>query len=208
MYPHVSTELYLQDKPASVAAVEHMCSVATRRSPFEALAIAIAVTPPNVARASALLFGTGIGVISALDDADDFVGQARVSVANGATEIALPRLILDQASTLKNLMMFLGSATPVTVDITTNDGAASLDSAEHALGLGVDFVAYMPIPASLNSTAQSANLVALVGAMGLGGVKLAATTEHHLVVLDDNEWARCPGNARVCIPVPARDLRP
>ncbi len=202
MYTHVPTELYLQSGPASAAAIEHMCSVATSRSPFEARAIAIAVAPPNVGRASALLFGTGIGVISTFDNAEDLVGQARLSVAHGATEIALPRLILDRASTLRALKVFLGSATPVTVDITTGDGAASLDSAEHALRLGVDFVAYTPTNVSLNSTAQAAKLVALAGELRLGGVKLGATSEHHLVLLDEDDWARCPGNARLCVSVP------
>ncbi len=198
MYTQVPTELHMLNDPDSAAAVEYICSLAASRSPCEAVAVAVA--PRNVARASNLVFGTGIGVISSVTEPDDLVGQARLSVAHGATEIVLPRMVLDHVATLKNLKYFLGSSTSITVNITANDGNVQLDQAEYALGLGADYVAYTPNPALTCAASHATSLVALAGELRLGGVKLAATHTHHLII-DKSEWARVPGNARVCLPV-------
>jgi len=199
------TELFLPTRPGSVDAVEHVCALATTNSHSDAVAVAVA--PSNVSRASDLLFGTGIGIVSVLDDEDpsNFIGQARLSVATGATEVALPAVVFYRAAIVMDLKSFLGSTTPLTVDITTPEGNASLDHAEHALVLGADYVAYAPTATATNTAGQTANLVALIGELQLGGLKVASTSDHHLVALHNDDWAMTPGNSRLCVAVSLPD---
>ena len=199
------TELFLHTRPGSADAVEHVCALATTNSQGDAVAVAVA--PSNVSRASDLLFGTGIGIVSVLDDDNpsNFIGQARLSVATGATEVALPAVVFYRAAIVKDLKSFLGSTTPLTVDITTPEGNASLDRAEHALVLGADYVAYVPTATTANAAGQMANLVTLIGELQLGGVKVASTSDHQIVALRNNEWAMAPGNSRLCVAVSSPD---
>ncbi len=197
MYHELPTELFLPNRPATPGQVEYVCAQATAAPAVTAVAVA----PSNVSRASNLLFGTGVGVVSSLDDPTDLVDQARLSLATGATEIALPSIALDQSAIVKNLKSFLGTTTPLTVNITAPDGGASLDDAEHALVLGANYVAYAPSESVPDAAQHMANLVALAGELQLGGVKVAGTSDHHVVVLRENAWAMTPGNSRLCIPV-------
>lgn len=201
MHNDLPTELYLLNRPGTPSQVERVCEQATTN--IDGGTVAVAVAASNVSRAALLLFGTGIGIVGSLDEAreSEFVGQARLSLAAGATEISLPSIALDQTAVVKNLKAFLGTATPLTVDITTTTGEASLDHAEHALVLGANFVAYAPPADAANVSGQMANLVALTGELRLGGVKLAGTSDHPAIVLRENEWAMTPGNSRLCLPV-------
>ncbi len=201
MHGRLETEYYLRERPASAAAVEHACALAVARPRDEVVAVAVA--PANVARAANLLFGTGIGIVSSLDDDDPerMLAQARLSVATGATEVALPRATIDQLAVVRYLKSFLGSSTALTVDITTMTGAASLGVAEQAMLSGADFVAFSPTQHTMNAAAQAAGLVALAEQLGLGGIKLASGSCHHLVALRESEWARTAGKSRLCLPV-------
>ena len=201
MHDQLPIELYLPNRPGTPGEVEHMCDIATTQA--DAGTVAIAVAARNVSRAASLLFGTGIGVVGCCESAEDapFVNQARLSVAAGATEVALPSVALDRAAVLEQLKAFLGTTTPLTVDVTTPAGDVSLDHAEHALVLGADYVGYSPTAETTNASGQLANLVALAGELQLGGVKLAGAADHRIVVLRENAWAMRPGNTRVCVPV-------
>lgn len=194
----------MPDRPGAPATIERACALAAARPRGEA--IAVAVDASNVSRAADLLFGTGIGVVGTLGDqpAGSLVNQARVGVATGATEIAVHSVRLDQEAVLRDLKTFLGSATPLTVDVTFDD-AVDLDAAEHALVLGADFVSFSPTERSTDVAAQVANLLALACELRLGGVKIAALTDEHRAAhrraLRSNDWAIGPGRARLRLPV-------
>lgn len=200
----LQTEFYVPDRPGAPATIERACAIAASHPRGET--VAVAVDASNVSRAASLLFGTGIGVVGALGDqpADSVVNQARISVATGASEIAVHSIRLDQQAVLRDLKTFLGSTTPLTVDVTF-DHRVDLDAAEHALVLGADFVSFSPTEQSVGVDSQIANLLALAGELRLGGVKVGALTDDHStahrLALRENEWAAEPGRSRLRLPV-------
>ncbi len=125
MRGQLPTELYVPGQSETIAAIERVCALATNQ-PGEDV-VAVAVPPTHVAQASALLFGTGIAVVGSIDGTSaDLIDTARRSVAFGATEIALPRVALDQDAILTRLRSRLGPNTPVTVALTEPDGSVDL----------------------------------------------------------------------------------
>lgn len=194
------TEFYLAESPGSGRAVEQMCAVAAAQPRSEAVSVA----PANVGRAAELLFGTGLGVVASFDndDLDDLVDLARLSVATGATEIALPLLVLDDSAALIRIRSVLGTSTPVTIDVTMVDGGVDFDRADEALRLGANFLSYAPGRSTSGFSAphQVTELVARVRAHGAGAVKIASTNDHHLIVLRDNRIGGLAEGSRVRVP--------
>lgn len=201
MAHRLPTEFYLAESPGSSRAVEQMCAVAAARPRSEAVAVA----PANVAQAVELLFGTGLGVVGSFRDRDleDLIGLARLSVATGATEIALPGLVLEDSVALTRLRSVLGMSTPVTIDVTARDGRVDFDRADDALRLGADFLSYAPGRSGVGVSAprQVADLAALVQTHGAGALKIASTEDHHLIALRDSRTGDLFARARVCVPV-------
>jgi len=197
MAGQLQTELYLHPRPGGQDLVERICAHATNRPTQEVVAVAVA--PTNAAQASDLLFGTGIGVVSAIDHlSTDLIDEARRSVAKGATEIALPPLVLDHAATLTRLRSRVGPVTPVTVRMDDTHERLDVDAAERALRLGADFISYAPYAASPTACQDIAALLALAESLQLGGVKIEATDASHAALIQSKAH---PAMARLCVPL-------
>ena len=200
MAGQLPTELYIHPRPGGADAVERICAHATNR-PNEDV-IAVAVAPANVAQASDLLFGTGVGVVSTIDDLSiNLIDEARRSVAKGATEIALPPMVLDQTATLTRLRSRLGPATPVTVGMAQSGEGLDLAVAEQALRLGADYVSFAPDMASPTACQDIVTLVTLAHNLELGGVKIAVTEASHVALLHSTTLTELPMAARFCVPI-------
>ena len=65
MAGQLQTELFMYPRPGGQDLVERICAHATNRPAHHVVAVSVA--PTNVAQASDLLFGTGIGVVSTID---------------------------------------------------------------------------------------------------------------------------------------------
>jgi hypothetical protein len=193
-------ELYIDPRPGGPDVVERICAHATNR-PAEDV-VAVAVSPINVAQASDLLFGTGIGVVSSIDvRTRDLIDQARRSVAEGATEIALPRLELNQVAVLTRLRARLGPFIPVTIRLTETNGAIDMAAAEEALRLGADYVSFSANAASTTISQDVLALLALADDLKLGGVKITATTGNQASSLKLETSTRARAATRLCVPI-------
>jgi hypothetical protein len=193
-------ELYIDPRPGGPDAVERICAHATNR-PAEDV-VAVAVSPTNVAQASDLLFGTGIGIVSLIDvRTRGLIDQARRSVAEGATEIALPRLELNQVAVLTRLRARLGPFIPVTIRLTETNGAIDMAAAEEALRLGADYVSFSANAASTTISQDVLALLALADDLKLGGVKITATTGNQASSLKLETSTRARATTRLCVPI-------
>jgi len=193
-------ELYIDGRPGGADAVERICTHAANRAAEDV--VAVAVSPANVAQASDLLFGTGIGVVSSIDvHTRDLIDQARRSVVEGATEIALPRLELNQVAVLTRLRARLGPFIPVTIALTETNGAIDMAAAEQALRLGADYVSFSASAASTTVSQDVVALLALADELKLGGVKITATTANQASRLKLETSARASVAIRLCVPI-------
>ena len=197
MAGQLQTELFMYPRPGGQHLVERICAHATNRPAHHVVAVAVA--PTNVAQASDLLFGTGIGVVSTIDHlSTDLIDEARRSVAKGATEIALPPIVLDQSATLTRLRSRLGPVTPVTVHMADTHERLDVDAAERALRLGADFVSFAPHAASPTACRDIDALLALAESLQLGGVKIEAADPSHAALIQSKAH---PAMARLCVPL-------
>ena len=200
MAGQLPTELYIFPRPGGSAVIERMCAQATNRPASDVVAVAVA--PENVAQTADLLFGTGVGVVSTIDDLTiDLIDQVRRSVAQGATEIALPPMVLDQTAMLTRLRSRLGPVTPVTVCMTDTDGGVDLAAAAAALRLGADYISFAPRTASPAAHRDIAALLGLAQELQLGGVKIVATDANHLPFLQSGIPTLESIAARLCMPM-------
>ena len=124
-------------------------------------------------------------------------------MAKGATEIALPPIVLDQSATLTRLRSRLGPVTPVTVHMADTHERLDVDAAERALRLGADFVSFAPHAASPTACRDIDALLALAQDLQLGKVKIEAADPSHAALL---QAKALPTMARLCIPLSAGSL--
>ena len=200
MTGHLPTEFYMNPRPGDAGAVERMCALATNR-PCEDV-VAVAVAPANVGQAADLLFGTGVGVVSAIDDLSiDWIDQARRSVAQGATEIALPPMVLHHETMLTRLRSRLGPVTPVTVGVPFTFEGLDVAAAELALRLGADYVSFLPSADLQTARRDIAALLALAHHLELGGVKIAVNGPCDAAFLHSETSQTMPWAARLCLPI-------